>query len=174
MKRLVITVNERGKISYVPTKVPIGRREPVTFQITSQRHSAIINTFANVNTVATLVPSTPVSFWPKADDSLSNRLAYVHQELLKIQEERRKERYQEFGRFAYYSKETDEEIEPYLALTTELYHDKDIELGPSMVPYHLQQRDLGSLNDRHPKNDVENEKARYRPRVCRTYSKWSE
>lgn len=177
MKRLLITTSERGKISYVPNKNIFGRREPVTIQILPPLHSVMINNYVNVNNEA---PSTPISFWPKKKDSLSARLEYVQEELVKLQQERTMERCREFNRFAYYSKESDKDIEPYLELTTVLYHDNDVELGEGAIPYGMQQRDMGSLNAYHSSNvrlhdtleDTDTDKSR--PKMKSTHSRWSE
>lgn len=180
MRRLLLNISERGKISYVPTKNPsIGRREPVTIQIVPaplmQESSSIVNIIIHHNN--RLIPCpTPNEFIPAVNTALKDRLSYIHAELAKIMEERREE---EFSHFSFHSHISDD-VEPQMKLTDELYLDRDVSLGESAIPYHLQQRELGSLNDRHPSNPHPHDTIREvvtdksRPKMKGTYSRWSE
>lgn len=172
MKRLLININERGKIFHVPNKTTFGRRETVSIQMVTD---PMVNIIISHNR---LIPcTTPSEFLPKVDTGLKDKLDYLQQELIKVQEQRRQE---EFSTFYYRSAESDKDIEPYIQLNRELYYDRDISLGESAIPFHMQERDLGSLNDRHPNNrhphDTESVVVtdESKPKKKMIYSRWSE
>jgi hypothetical protein len=179
MKRLLININERGKISYVPSKIKFGRREPVTIQMVQpplvQEPTNMVNIIITHNR---LIPcATPTDFLPRVNTGLKDKLDYIQKELIKVQEQRRCE---EFSTFYYMSRLPEEEMGPYMQLSKELYYDTDISLGESAIPYHQQQRDLGSLNDRHPSNMHPHDTRKVvvvdesQPKRKMTYSRWSE
>jgi hypothetical protein len=165
MKQLLITANKQGKISHVPNKNTFGRRETVAIQMVRQN-------------VKPLIPcSTPIAFIPPVNTGLSDRLDYIQAELLKVQVQRRQE---EFSHFAHYSDLNDEEAEPFMQLPEDLYHDRDVELIESAIPFHLQEKGSGSLNDRQKNNKHPHDTVRCvvidesKPKKKMTYSRWSE
>lgn len=179
MKRLLVHISDKGKISYVPNKTVFGRREPVTIQMVPaplvHESTNMVNIVISHN--ALILCTTPTDFLPRVNTGLKDKLGYIQQELIKLQEVRRQE---EFSTFFYMSRLSEEEVEPYMQLSKKLCYDRDISLGESAIPLQLQQRDLGSLNDRHKSNRHPHETHKVvvtdesQPKRKMTYSRWSE